>query len=90
MSSAVLLIALYAVINLVAFAAYRWDKRKAKKDRWRTPEATLILLGLIGPWGAVAGMQVFRHKTRKPKFKLNYLFLVLHILIICYIVSGRI
>ena len=36
---------------------------------WRTPEAVLLTLSLLGgSIGALAGMRFFHHKTRKPKF----------------------
>ena len=55
-----------ALVNLIAFAVYGADKRRAKKDkRRRVPEKTLFLLALIGgSVGAWAGMYTFRHKTR--------------------------
>ena len=54
-----------AAINVVAFAVYGADKRRAKKDKRRVPEKTLFLLALIGgSVGALAGMYTFRHKTR--------------------------
>ena len=50
---------------------YIADKRKAKKGRWRTPESTLILLAFAGgSVGALAGMYVFRHKTKHWKFRI--------------------
>jgi len=78
------LLAVYVILNIIAFISYGWDKHKAKKDQWRTPEATLIGLAFLGPFGATLGMQLFRHKTRKPKFKLVYVFLILHIILIAY------
>ena len=55
----------YAAMSLVAFFAYGLDKRKAKKKRWRTPEAVLLGLGFFGgAVGALIGMNLFRHKTR--------------------------
>jgi len=78
------ILVVYLILNLIAFLAYGWDKRKAKNNQWRTPEATLLLLALLGPFGATAGMQFFRHKTKKPKFKLVYVFLVLHLILIAY------
>lgn len=78
-------IVVYVVLNIIAFAMYVWDKHKAKEGEWRTKESTLLIAALFGPWGAVAGMKVARHKTRKLKFKLVYLFLVIHILIIAYL-----
>lgn len=70
------------IINLVAFAAYGVDKWKAKKDKWRIPEKTLILLAAIGgALGAYAGMRYFRHKTQHKKFTICVpLFLILWII----------
>ena len=57
------------VINMIAFIAYGVDKHRAIAKKWRIPEATLIMLALIGGApGALIGMFVFRHKTKKPKF----------------------
>ena len=81
-------IAIYAVLNIIAFVSYVWDKYKAKTDKWRTKESTLIILALFGPIGATIGMQLVRHKTRKLKFKLVYVFLVLHIIAIAYLVGN--
>ena len=54
-----------AAVNVVAFAVYGADKRRAKKGQRRVPEKTLFLLAIIGgSVGALAGMRVFRHKTR--------------------------
>ena len=54
-----------AAVNVVAFAVYGADKRRAKKERRRVPEKTLFLLAVIGgSVGALAGMRVFSHKTR--------------------------
>ncbi len=81
MDTTVIAVVVAAVLNLIVFFMYGSDKKKAKRGDWRTPERTLIIGGLIAPWGAILGMQYFRHKTNKPKFKLNYLFAVLHIAI---------
>ena len=54
-----------AAVNVVAFAVYGADKRRAKKGKRRVPEKTLFLLAAIGgSLGAWAGMYAFRHKTR--------------------------
>ena len=81
METAVIAIIIAVILNVVVFFMYGADKKKAKRGEWRTPEKTLILGGLIASWGAILGMHYFRHKTNKPKFKLNYLFAVLHIVI---------
>ena len=88
--SLTLILLVYIVLNVFAFMMYIWDKRKAQKDKWRTKESTLLLCALLGPFGAVAGMQVARHKTRKLKFKLVYVFLVLHIVVIVYLAAQGI
>ncbi|MBQ0076122.1 MAG: DUF1294 domain-containing protein, partial [Bacteroidales bacterium] len=36
------------LINLIAFAMYGGDKRKAKKDAWRIPEHRLMLVAWLG------------------------------------------
>ena len=57
-------------INAVAFIVYGIDKYKAKKAKWRIPEATLLLLAVLGgSIGAWMGMKVWHHKTMHKKFK---------------------
>ena len=58
----------YLAINVIVFVMYGVDKYKAKHNKWRIPEATLIGAAVIGVLGALAGMKFFRHKTKKPKF----------------------
>lgn len=88
MSQAVLAFALvYVLLNLVSFFAYGWDKHKAEKGAWRTRESTLLVLGLLGPWGSIGGMRYFHHKTQKPKFRLNYLFAFLHLVLFAVLID---
>lgn len=57
-------------INIVAFVVYGIDKVKARKNKWRIPEATLLMLAVIGgSIGAWLGMKVWHHKTLHKKFK---------------------
>lgn len=66
------IIAYLLIVNIVAFFMYGVDKLKAKRDSWRIPEKTLIGAALIGgSVGALLGMQVFHHKTKKIKFFLG-------------------
>lgn len=59
----------YAVISLLTFVSYAWDKHKSKQAQWRTPESTLQILALIGGWpGGLLAQNWLRHKTRKPRF----------------------
>ncbi|MBR2786942.1 MAG: DUF1294 domain-containing protein [Clostridia bacterium] len=77
-------------INIIAFVAMWWDKRKAQKGSWRTPEATLLSLVLLGGGiGGIAGMYTFRHKTKKPKFYLGFpIILISEIVIIVYLMLN--
>lgn len=57
------------VINAAAFALMLTDKLKAKQNLWRISERTLMTVAILGgSIGALAGMYIFRHKTRHPKF----------------------
>lgn len=45
------------------------DKQRAIKHQWRISESALLLSAFIGgSFGAAAGMKIFRHKTKHPKF----------------------
>ena len=60
------LILLYLlIINAVSFLLMLADKRKAQKNLWRIPERTLFAAALFGgSIGSIAGMYLFRHKTK--------------------------
>ncbi|GIU22328.1 cold shock and DUF1294 domain-containing protein [Shewanella schlegeliana] len=56
--------------SLVTFFAYGWDKRSARKSRWRVSELKLHLLSVAGGWpGALLAQQWLRHKSAKGRFK---------------------
>lgn len=73
-------------INIIAFIMYGIDKAKAKADKWRIPEHTLIFLAVIGgAIGAGLGMKVFHHKTKKNKFRITVpVLLVIEIILIIF------
>ena len=57
------------LINAIGFLLMLVDKYKAKRNLWRIPEATLMgVAALGGSIGAIAGMNLFRHKTKHAKF----------------------
>lgn len=60
------------LINVIAFFIYGIDKRRARKDQWRISENILLGVALLGgSVGALFGMCVFHHKTRKKKFNVG-------------------
>lgn len=64
------------------------DKEKAKQERWRTPEATLWRIAMLGgAIGSYIGMKMFRHKTKHRLFAIGFpLLAVLQIGSLCYLV----
>ena len=62
---------LLVLVNVFTFMLYVIDKRRAVKGKWRISEGCLIFFTLMfGGIGALLGMCIARHKTRKIKFKL--------------------
>lgn len=56
-------------ISILTFFLFGLDKSKARRSAWRISERTLLLLCTLGGcYGGLAGMYVFHHKTKKPKF----------------------
>lgn len=57
------------LINAAGLLVMLADKKKARKNLWRIPEATLLTIAALGgSIGILAGMYLFHHKTKKPKF----------------------
>ncbi len=75
------------IVTVVTFVIYGVDKLCAKQDWRRVPEMTLLLLALLGgSAGAIAAMQLFRHKTLHLKFKYGVpLILILQIAGLIYL-----
>ena len=58
------------VVNAVAFIVYGIDKYRARNGKWRIPEATLLMLAVVGgSVGAWLGMKAWHPKTRHRKFR---------------------
>jgi uncharacterized membrane protein YsdA (DUF1294 family) len=65
--------AAYLMSSLTCFAAYAIDKSAARHKSWRTPESSLLILGLVGGWpGALLAQQLLRHKSSKPSFQAKF------------------
>ena len=79
-------------VNLLTFVTYGVDKWKARHNRWRIPEATLLLLAALGgSIGALLAMRVFRHKTQHKKFRYGVpALLLVQLAIACFFIWGRI
>jgi uncharacterized membrane protein YsdA (DUF1294 family) len=77
----------YAVLSVIALFLYAGDKRKAKKKRWRTPEAVLLGFGFFGgSVGALLGMKFFHHKTKHWYFwAVNILGLAWQVALLFYL-----
>ena len=67
----VLLIA-EAIMSIITLFMYKLDKAKAKKQKYRISEATLLILPwLMGGIGGLLGVYSVRHKTKHWYFPLN-------------------
>jgi len=73
-------------INIAAFIAFGIDKYKAKRDKWRIPESTLLTMAVLGgSIGALTGMKIWRHKTLHNKFRIGIpVILALQIIVIIW------
>jgi len=64
-------------INAVTVLLYGYDKRQAIVGGGRVPEVILHLAALVaGSPGALLAQILFRHKTRKFKFRLVFLGII--------------
>ena len=76
------------IVNAAGFLLMLVDKYKARKNLWRIPEKTLMTVAIIGgSVGAYAGMQIFRHKTKHPKFYIGIpVILAIQIMAAAYLI----
>lgn len=77
----------FIIINIIGLGIMALDKFKAQKGYWRTPEKTLFTVTLLGGgFGTIAGMYMFRHKTKKLKFTIGLpTILILEIILVIYL-----
>jgi uncharacterized membrane protein YsdA (DUF1294 family) len=63
----------YLIASVICFAAYSRDKSAARAQARRTPESTLLMLGLACGWpGGLLAQQWLRHKTVKQPFRAQF------------------
>ncbi|GMK36950.1 hypothetical protein PCCS19_00030 [Paenibacillus sp. CCS19] len=68
-----ILIAYYVAVNFILWGMMKHDKQQARRHGRRIPEKQLLTLGMIGgAIGGIAGMRMYRHKTKHAAFKLGY------------------
>ena len=79
-------------VNIVTFLLYGIDKYKAKKNKWRISEATLLLMAVIGgSIGAWVGMRIWHHKTMHKKFKYGIpVIIIMQIALVTYLHTNNI
>lgn len=60
------------LINALGMLLMHIDKQKAINNKWRIPEKVLLGTALLGgSIGCIAGMRLFRHKTKHLSFWLG-------------------
>lgn len=77
----------FGFVNLCGFILMAFDKSRARRNKWRVPEATLFLFAIFGgSIGCILGMNIFRHKTQKPAFYIGLpVIFAIQILIVLYL-----
>lgn len=78
------------MVNCVSLVVFGVDKLKSKRGGWRVSEVRLLLVGFFGPFGALAGILLLRHKVRKVKFWLVPVFLFLQVVLLVYLLFPNV
>ena len=69
--SDIIAVAYLLSINLLVFVLYGVDKLKARRDKYRISENTLLWMARLGGGaGSWLGIKVFHHKTKHTKFRI--------------------
>ncbi len=78
------------MINIAAFCMYGIDKSAAIKQKQRIPNRVLLGMAVIGgSAGALAGMYMFRHKTKKWYYTMTVpVILIIQIAAAVFLLSG--
>lgn len=83
-------VAYLVLLSLITFIAYRIDKKKAEKGKWRTKEKTLLLLSFLGgAFGGFPAMLIFHHKTKGEHWYftfVNILGIIVHITLLILLI----
>lgn len=78
-------------VNLLTFAVFWLDKRRAQKGKRRLSERELLGWTAVGgSFGAYLAMRRFRHKTRKRSFRMWFWVVVaLQIALLIYVATRH-
>jgi len=80
---------LFLLANLITFALFHSDKKKAEKKAFRIPESNLLgFSALFGALGGILGMLICHHKTKKLKFLVLMPLLAAVQLLVIYLVFA--
>lgn len=72
------------LISLISIIVTVADKVKAKSGSQRVPEATLMLLSVLGgSFAMLVTMLIIRHKTKHPKFMVG-----IPVILLLQVVAG--
>ncbi len=89
-----ILLVYLAIINIVTLVAFALDKIAAAEHNVKSRIRIVTLLGLAfigGSIGAIIGMYLFRHKTKKDYFKVGVpLIIVMQVIVLFYIMNAKI
>ena len=79
-----MLILIFAIMNVITFILYWYDKECARKRKWRVAEITLLSFSCLGgALGAYIAMHGLRHKTQHKKFQICVpIFLTIQIILL--------
>lgn len=79
------------IINIVTFATFAIDKIAAIRHKTRIKVATLLVLSFVGgSIGALIGMYLLRHKTKKYYFTIGVpLMLIMQIVGIYFLMNIK-
>ncbi|NLI73263.1 MAG: DUF1294 domain-containing protein [Euryarchaeota archaeon] len=78
----------YALINTIVFILYGIDKYRSRLTRRRIKDRVLLISAILGPFGAVAAMRLFHHKTKRAKFIMVPIFTILHIAVALLLIKN--
>ena len=87
----IIIISYLLVINLMAFVLYGIDKKRAMRNEHRIRESVLLWIarlgGAIGSW---LGIKIFRHKTKKTKFRVIVpLWMIIWVVAIVFVIIKQ-